>query len=291
MFMKKFTKKHWKNSFSFLMIWAIVSLVISIVLIILAIKFFNQSSDWCRILADLVTGVIYTLIITGGLGFIIELLRRKYFNDVREIKKLHAVGIEKVGDGFFKREDERKMFGTHTYHKNYPYCLKFMFITGNLFLGKYKQEIINCMNEGCRVQILLANPKNKKYLNNLERMVQTTGKTKSLSLQYNDETLRILQFIKNNKNKYCKGSLTVEFYNDEYMNSFRAAKYTMAKNDVTHYWVNVQSLSKWANDFSVALKGTLESTEQDNDEANFFENYENGFDFLWNKYHYTKREF
>lgn len=289
--MKKLIKPRAKKHFNIgLLIWLIISLVFIISIIIIA-AVLHVKESLTKVLYDLFTDVFSALIITGGLVLFIDLIKKNYFKDVVDIKKLRGVGIDKVGDGVFKRKDELKMFGTYTHYKNYPYCLKFMFLTGNEFLGRYKQEIINCINEGCRVQILLANPNGDQCLTNLEKLFSVGGKQENLSAQFDDETSRYLKYIADHKNKYCSGSLAVRFYENEYLNSFRAAKYTMRDCDVTHYWINVQSLTECAKDFSVGLKGTVESNSDGEQDKNFFESYERGFDYLWDKYIKTEQTF
>lgn len=271
----------------FLYFFVGLSAVTFLAIIALAI-IFRSEEDWRKVLFDLVCGLLSALIITGGLGFILDLIKKQYLTNIKDVGTLRSIGIYEVGSGKSHLRDTSKMFGTYYRTKNYPYSLKFMFLTGQDFIHEYQSRLIKCLNEGCRIQFLLAEPDPKGYLQNIVKLMREENGA-SIANDIIHISLPSLKEIWDQTDQNCKGTLAIRFYKNEYMNSLRIAKYgnTETMNEISYYWINVHSFKKCPKDNSVCLKGYIEE-ETATSEANLWKTYEAGFDELWKIYDATE---
>lgn len=293
--MKNVTKEKIKKFFSFKIILSIlcVLVIISFGLCILLSYLIYGELEWDKIFFEIIKIGFSTLIITVPLGIFAKITTDKLFAVDVDMRKMRKLGIDGIGTGLLTLKDEELMFGTQK-AKKYPINLKLMFLTGKAFLNKYKDQIVECMNNGCKVQLLLASS-NEKNWDYLRRDAEIHRKGES-NVNYVEEIVnQSLEYVKYIREKSLNPTnINVRFYIDEFQNNLRIAKYLSENNETSYYWINLQPYSKCAKELSIALKGKitndfghiLSNTESEN---NVCLASEVGFDDLWNKYYYTEQ--
>lgn len=271
--------------FMFLTILAILAAIVVFNLI------FQEIDDWIQLMYSLMGDLLSAIVIGLFLGLITKIITNKLFSVEINMKKMRDFGIQGIGTGKSTESDENKMFGTKRSKGKYPDELKLLFLTGNTFLKYYKDRIIKCLDNDCKVSLLIASPEpeNVEYLN------RTSFRLKGFISNYAEEVIYdSLVTVRNIKeNTKNPDNFVVRFYLDEYQNNLRISRYFIGeKKEKTYYWLNVQPLSKIAIDLSIALKGEFEidySADNNHDDGNnICSASENGFDKLWDKYEGTE---
>lgn len=263
-----------------------VALLITIIILNIHLRSFK---DWNELLFNLMDELLSSIIIGLFIGLITKMIVNKLFSVEINMKKMRQKGITSIGDAESDREDIRKMFGCKPTDL-YPYEIKLMFLTGNVFLRHFESRIIECLDQGTTIKLLITSYKdeNKDYL------IRTSKRFTDGTVDLVDELLndsiktikRIKQLTKNPQN------FNVRFYRDEYQNNIRISKYWKKENkELEYYWINVQPISKVAIDLSITLKGYIDSEESIKQEENIYYASEKGFDNLWLEYNYTENEF
>lgn len=132
-------------------------------------------------------------------------------------------GIYSIGDGVSRKDDIKKMFGTHFPKKCYPYEIKLLFLTGAKFLLAFEDEIVECLNHDTKVCLLIASPEKE----NEEYLIRSSARFTKGSVEYKkeivDSTLKVIDEIKSETDH--PENFVVRFYRDEYQNNMRISKY------------------------------------------------------------------
>ena len=249
--------------------------------------------NWKDILYKIVEVSCITIIVTTPLGILAKIITERWFSVNINMLELRKNGISSIGSGISDQTDINKMFGTKRLTKNYPYKLKLFFLTGNKFLYLFQKQITKCMDEGCEVQLLIADPDddNRNFLERNAALL--TNKENPGSVDYvnelKTETFSHIKSIRNNS--VHPENLKVRFYRDEYINNVRIAKYIDGKGEISHYWINLQPLSNCAINLSVALKGTVTFDSKTNKDTNMCLASEAGFEKLWDIYQNTENKY
>lgn len=207
-------------------------------------------------------------------------------------------GIKGIGEGRLDKDsfEVRCMFGPKIFpgSKKYPQTIKLLFLTGNKFLKDFQQNIIDCLDNGCKIELLLASYKknNSDYLKRCATMFgdEQSGKVADYAKEIVGDTLKTIEHIKDNTHN--PDNFKIRFYMDEYHNNIRIAEY----ENISFYWVSVQPISKVAIDLSISLKGWISTDELENEkkakipteENNICLASEKGFDKLWKIYEATE---
>lgn len=282
-----------KKSPSSLSLFILFAIMITIIILIVVLNFvFQDSNNWRTLLFDLMGDLLSAIVIGLFVGLITKAITEKLFSVQINMKKMRDLGIDGVGTGISTREDIEKMFGTTRLKKKYPCIMKIMFVTGNVFLKTFQQNIIESMDEGCEVQFLIASPDE----NNSEYLERISYRYNDGQIDYQKEILEdALKTVKKIRERSKNPqNLKVRFYRDEYQNNIRISKYLIEGDHfVSYYWLNVQPLNKAAVDLSIALKGTYDNEVKDSTEEknNLCLASERGFDLLWRKYEGTEQDY
>ena len=284
-------KKHNLKDLTIIILFVITILIIvAIVVLNLVIQ---QKADLKKLLIDLLNDVLSAIVIGLFVGILVKVFTDKPFSIKVDYRIMKKAGISNIGNGISNHDDINKMFGTHILEKNYPRQLKLLFLTGNVFLTSFKDNIIECIRNGCEVQLLIASYDNENlfYLERISKLyhdgnVNYVEELRADTLKTVDEILH--------ETREMSGALRVRFYRDEYQNNIRIAKYMdqpPQHTDISYYWINLQPLTLPAKTLSLALKGFVESDAEDeerDDEKNLCLQSEKGFNLLWNIYRETE---
>ena len=252
---------------------------------------FQTPTSWFDLLIRLMGDLLSAIIIGSFLGLITKIITNRLFSVEMNMKKLRDFGIQGIGTGKASPTDIKRMFGIKRMRKNCPDEMKLLFLTGNVFLKEFKDKIIKCLDEGCKINLLIASPEpeNKEYL---ERCAfkYNNGKIDYAKEIYDDSLKSVMEIKNATKNPE---NFKVRFYRDEYQNNVRISRYYIGENkERTYYWINVQPLSKTALDLSIALRGKIEidysSDETKDENTDICQVSEEGFDKLWHKYENTE---
>lgn len=281
---KFFTSGSWKLA---LIIFIMAALIAGIVVLNFV---YRKDDGWDKLLYELMSDLLSAIVIGLFIGLITKIITQKLFSVQINMKKMRDLGIDGIGSGRFESSDVKKMFGGSYYRHKFPCVIKLMFLVGDVFLKVYENNFAECMNHGCEVQLLIARPTedNREYL---ERIAEryNRGATDYIKKIKDDTLVTALKIKSASKNP---DNLKIRFFKDEYQNNLRIAKYCKPNGEVTHYWINLQPISKAAKDLSIALKGTVVNDERRSPDGKEDENLcsvsEQGFDFLWNMYGKTE---
>lgn len=88
--------------------------------------------------------LLSAIIIGLFIGLITKIMTNKLFSVEINMQKMREKGVNSIGDGKSRKDDIKKMFGTHLPKKCYPYEIKLLFLTGCVFLRDFKDKIITC---------------------------------------------------------------------------------------------------------------------------------------------------
>lgn len=281
-------KKKNIGSLSLLILFAMMIAII--ILIVILNLVFQDQDNWRTLLFDLMGDLLSAIVIGLFVGFITKAITQKLFSVQINMKKMRDLGIDGIGTGISTRDDIEKMFGKTQLKKKYPCIIKMMFVTGNVFLKTFQQNIIESMDEGCEVQLLIASPEeiNREYLERISYRYNAGQIDYQKELQ--EDTLRTVEKIRErSKNPQ---NFKVRFYRDEYQNNIRISKYLIEEGHfLSYYWLNVQPLNNAAINLSIALKGEYddEVTDSTEEKDNLCLASEQGFDLLWRKYEDTEQ--
>ena len=282
-----------KRSLSSVSLFILFAMMITIIVLIVVLNLVFQDPDnWRTLLFDLMGDLLSAIVIGLFVGLITKAITQKLFSVQINMKKMRDLGIDGVGTGISTRDDIEKMFGTTQLKKKYPCVIKMMFVTGNVFLRTFQQNIIESMDEGCEVQFLIASPDE----NNREYLERISYRYNDGQIDYQKEILEdALRTVKNIRERSKNPqNFKVRFYRDEYQNNIRISKYLIeGSHFVSYYWLNVQPLNKAAIDLSIALKGEYDNevTDSTDEKDNLCLASERGFDLLWRKYEDTEQDY
>ena len=254
-------------------------------------KFDNFFIDVCKFF-------IQTLIGTFLIGGCVKIISGKFIKVVKNDSALKKMGIQSIQPSKSTAKDEMDMFGCEELN-DYPTEIGFMFITGCVFIEEFKEKIINAINHGTKVKILVAayDVCNNKDSGFLERTDYFNSQDDcKFWKQISEKTIPVIKYIKSHtKENNSGGGIEVAFYNDEYRYNFRYAKYAYCKekngikcgNKVLYkMWANIQPGIADAIDLSIALKGEYitEENGQEDKSTNLLYSEYLLFSRLWDKY-------
>lgn len=242
--------------------------------------------------------VAETIFTTVIIGFIVKIIS----DDVIKVKandyKMKKLGIYEVGEGKLNSSQANTMFGAPLLGHPYPKELRFMFVSGSVFLDVFKERIIKAIEHGCNLKILLANPDDPaRFLNRMERLIPQKGEAGGDT--YAEQVLFVNDIIDNIKletDKYFeengikmsdRGSIEVRYYIDEWRYNIRLASYC-DKNGQDEYhrvWLNYQSPVKDSIYQSLTVIGYMDASEgTKTEEESLVYAMKIGFDKLWDIY-------
>ena len=136
-----------KNSNLLLFVMFFV-MILFIVLIVVLNVLFQERTDWINLLFGLMGDLLSAIVIGLFLGLVTKIITNRLFSVELNMKKLRDFGIHGIGTGKSNDSDIRKMFGSNIPKKRYPYEIKLLFLTGNIFLKEFKKQIIKCLDSG-----------------------------------------------------------------------------------------------------------------------------------------------
>ncbi len=273
--------------------------MIALLAVIIVLNFeFRDADDWNELLFSLMDELLSAIIISLFLGLITKIITDQLFSVEINMNKLSKNGIYSIGDGKLRKDDIKKMFGSNLPKKYHLKKIKLLFLTGNKFLDKFKDEIINCLNNDTEINLLIASPEkeNEEYLKRCS--ARFVNGTVDYVKEIIEESLKTIHKIKMETTH--PENFVVRFYRDEYQNNIRISKYSRETKEVMdekwrdYYWINVQPISKVALDLSIALKGYMSHKEYKNKpkeptkDDNICLASESGFDALWKTYKDTE---
>lgn len=279
-----------KKDISLIILFVLFFSMIALLAVIVVLNFeFRNYDDWSELLFNLMDELLSAIIIGLFIGLITKIMTNKLFSVEINMKKMREKGIYSIGDGKSRKDDIKKMFGTHVPKKCYPDEIKLLFLTGCVFLRDFKDKIIECLNNDTKIYLLIASPEKE----NEEYLKRCSARFSNGVVDYVNEviedSLKTINEIKKETNN--PENFVVRFYRDEYQNNVRVSKYSMNDKYIDYYWINVQPISKVAIDLSIALKGHIEygsNKEEPTKDDNICLASENGFDTLWETYANTE---
>jgi len=279
-----------KKGFSKLLLAFVILLIILVSIVVCYIVFFDEG-DRMKLLYDITKDLLSAVVVGIILGAITTIISNKLFSVEINMKKMREFGIGSIGTGISTDSDVCNMFGGGKWKKSYPREIKLLFLTGNVFLRVFRDRLIESMDAGCEICLLIVSPEkeNEEYLKRCS--YRFSNGEKDYVKEVNQDSLKtiaeIYQISKHPEN------LKVRFYKDEYQNNIRISRYFLEENKIkTYYWINVQPLTKTAIDLSIALKGTLDEDfghTDAYDKNNLCAVSEEGFDLLWKTYENTEK--
>ena len=284
-------KRHNLRDITIIILFVItIAIVVAIIVLNLAIQ---KEADLKQLLFDLLNDVLSAIVIGLFVGMLVKVFTDKPFSIKVDYRIMKKAGISNIGNGISNHDDINKMFGSNMLEKNYPRQLKLLFLTGNVFLSYFKEQIIRCIKNGCEIQLLIASydKSNLEYLKRVSKLYHD-GEIDYEDELRNDSLKTVDEILQNTRG--MAGSLKVRFFRDEYQNNIRVAKYTDQlphHTDISYYWINLQPLTLPAKTLSLALKGFVESDTEDaekDDAKSLCKQSEKGFNLLWDIYQDTE---
>ena len=250
--------------------------------IFLAVWPFNDADKWKEVLYDLITNIFRVILVTGSLSVIGMIFEKKLFGVFKNDLALRNAGINHIGANKSTYLDVARLLGNGI---SYPTKVKIMSITFNQFLHDYEDKIRQCVEHGCKIQLLLVSKESVgKFITNNEEMKNLK---KGEIIKQVKDSLMIIDKI-NNECGGNGGHIEVRHYKDEFRNNLRIAYYDLPNcNAKINYWITIEALKNCAKDFAGAVTLYGQITDKNEDKNNIFLNYEGGFNSLWNKYKHT----
>lgn len=246
-----------------------------------------------------VAETIFTSVI---IGFIVKMISDDLIKVKSNDYKMKKLGIYEVGEGKLNSIQANTMFGSPLMGYPYPKELRFMFVSGSVFLNVFKERIIKAIEHGCNVKILLADPEGSAdFLNRMEQMIPQKGEAggdtyaeqvvyvKNIIDSIKTETIEF--FEKNNIKESDRGSIELRYYIDEWRYNIRIASYHDEKNDDEYHrvWLNYQSPVKDSIYQSLTVIGYMDASQgTKTEEESLVYAMKIGFDKLWNIYNKEK---
>lgn len=271
-----------------LALWVMFSSMIALIVAIVVLNLiFQEKDDWMQLLYSLMGDLLSAIIIGLFLGLVTKIITNKLFSVEINMKKMRDFGIQGIGTGRSNKADVHRMFGSENNREKYPSEIKLLFLTGNTFLKTFKEKMVKCLDNGCKISLLITSPEEE----NLGYLKRSSFRFTDGDKDYVEEVIRdslvSVQYIKSKTKN--PDNFKIRFYLDEYQNNIRISRYFLNnEKEKTYYWINVQPISKPAIDLSIALKGkhetdyTLDGNKGDETDICYVS--EKGFDKLWTKY-------
>lgn len=257
-------------------------------LLVAAIFFFNilwkTQIEWKELALDLMNSLLSAIVVGFVISTFTKIITDRFVAIQKNNKRLASFGIEEISTGVSSKRDCTELFGNGLLN-DYPKEIKLLFVTGNGFMAHFESDLVRAISCGdCDVKILIASisAENESFLKRMEAICpqKTTYRDQIMK-----ETLPIVDRIRITVGDPKK--ISVRFYNDEYRNNYRIAKYVSKDHSVEgKYWLNVQTPTLDAVDMSVVLKGRTDCDTVASE--NLFEQLDIGFDLLWEKYQNTQ---
>lgn len=270
-------RKSRKPEISFIILTLCILILVSI--IIVANVFFQDETDWKKIVTDLLNDILSVAIVGVVATIFTKIISDNFFKIKKNNDKLISFGVDKIGEGKSTVEDTVNLFGNEKL-KKYPSEIKLMFITGNGFFKTFEKDLVECLqNSDCSVKILLMSidEENKDYIDRCEYLCP---QKLPYSKQLTDETLVILNPLM----QKFPGRIEIRYFKDEYRYNFRIAQYRIKDGSCDNMcWLNIQPFSKDAIDLSIGLAGSWNDSDK-NIEENIFYQLDKGFNLIWEKY-------
>ena len=282
-----------------------IALILAAVVGVIVLGYNINSDKMNDVWMDVIKSTLQTFVGTIIIGTITKMIGDHIIKIAKNDSKLKQYGIQRIKTGKSTRMDIIDLFGSKQLG-DYPKEIGLMFITGNGFLRYFKEELINAINHGTNVKLLVADynndiPSNSDFLERGEYLCKQDPPYWS---QLHKETVKYVDEINDCvKNNASAGKFEIAFYKDEYRFNYRYAvyeekKYIKSKNieeikEVYKMWLNIQPSNKDAVDLSVVLNGNLtvdESSEITNGQADLSDSenilYQQylSFNNLWDKY-------
>lgn len=264
---------------------AVIILIISLLLIILVPENIIHPSIK-EILKEINKALVLSVIIGTITKLIAEDINKVKMNDA----KMRRLGIHSIGEGLLDKKQANIMFGGNGY--DYPKELKFVFITGVVFIREFEKRIMEAVKNGCEFKLLIADT--ERSIDYLERATLMRSKPDPFGSYVNQIEMvnsLIAKMQKEASEKGYKGSIEVRHYTDEYRYNYRIAKYR--KDDVTivRAWINFQPINKTAIDQSLTVLGEYNDNEKldvltqvEKESRNIVVSIDDSFDLLWDLY-------
>ena len=267
-------KKNTKSVLIFILL--IVAFVVAVGLIPILIFYKNCMPD---VVYDILLEVEKALIVSVLLGYIAKLISEDIFLMKKNDSKLRKIGIFEIGEGYLNYKQTNIMFGGCGY--KYPKELKFLFISGNLFMEKFEFKILTALKHGCDIKVLIADPnKSKDFLERAEVLCPQIKDEGSYSAQIK-KTSELIKKIQNQiKINNYEGKIEVRYYIDEYRYNYRLGLYG-EHCETIRLWANFQPPNKDAVDLSLVVHGIYNN---DKEKDSIVLELNNSFDQLWDKY-------
>lgn len=160
-----------------------------------------------------------------------------------------------------------------------------LYITGNVYLKSFKNEIIGCLKNNCEIKLLLVST-DSNNINFVHSLENTYGIEKDEFVNQIDDVKNLVSDLNKTTNS---NKIKIRFYQDEYFYNFRSAKYYDSKTDtiLCKSNINIQPFNKPAVDCSIGLSGTYKNNDTDLGSNIFYQN-DQTFDKLWEKYKDTE---
>lgn len=265
-------------------VFLISIIMITIILFILDIIYL-KCDNWLNILTSVTKDFLTSIIVTVIGGTFVKMIAERYFIVKKNDKLLKKYGVFEVGSGLSTRKDLHNIFGYKVLNI-YPVEIRMLYITGNVYLEQFKDELIDCLNHRCIVKILLVSidDENANYVHRIEEIY---GKKVN---EYFDQISDVKELLSELLKQYPT-QIKLRFYRDEYSYNFRSAKYYDEKKKTMKYIsnINVQPFNKTATDCSIGLSGSyFDSDSHEDTKDNIFYLNNNTFDKLWTKYENTE---
>ncbi len=266
-----------------LFFWIMSAIVAAVVISVFVTGgIYLNEENWISVLTSVTKDLITAIVVTFIVGAFFKMITEKFFLVKKNDRLLRKFGVLNVGTGKSTKSDVHSIFG-YKFLNIYPQEIHMLYITGNVYLSTFKDELIECLKHGSNVKILLVSTdeENIGFVNRLEKIY---GKEVNEFIKQIDDVKKMIDEL---KIEY-PNQISLRFYQDEYFYNFRSAKYYDEKKGTVFYKsnINVQPFNTPAADCSIGLSGTYKDTDNNLDSNIFYLN-DQTFDDLWEKYEKT----
>ncbi len=265
----------------FFWIMSIIVAAVVISVIVTSVVYLNEE-NWISVLTSVTKDLITAIVVTFIVGAFFKMITEKFFLVKKNDRLLRKFGVLNVGTGISTKSDVHSIFG-YKFLNTYPQEIHMLYITGNVYLSTFKDELIECLKHGSKVRILLVST-DKENIGFVNRLEKIYGKEANEFSKQIDDVKKLIDEL---KIEY-PNQISLRFYQDEYFYNFRSAKYYDEKKGIVFYKsnINVQPFNMPAADCSIGLSGTYKDTDNNLD-GNIFYLNDKTFDKLWQKYEKT----
>ena len=261
---------------------AIVAMTAVLIAVVVVNIVVLKDSNWQNMFTVMMNDLMSALVIGLFVGIITTILTNHIISVQKNMGRLRKWGITSIGTTLSTARDINLMFGG----KKYPTEIKLMFLTGRVFFQDFELKIIQAMNNGTKVKVLLASgsPQNEQYLDRVCVRYLPDKDKGFYTNEINNVVQKTLDEIKQRSQN--PENLEVRHYLDEYQNNLRVATYDYDSGKrISYYWISLQPPNKPAKDISVNHRGKVDWSSDSLDiNENLCCQFERSFDELWSRY-------